>query len=141
MFNSAARRTLALPETASSTRFGGCGFAPIGGRRFRRIGEQLLPGARDCLLARLQTVGYYQVASRPPQHLEERRFASQFANLSVNHATARKVNAPADVTTVESDGPRCQNAALDSNQILQRNGSGHSGENLLFDLGVWGWHF
>ena len=59
----------------------------------------------------------------------------------MNDAAARKVDSSADVAPVKSDGPCRQNAALDSNQVLQRDGSSHSGENFLFNLGVWDWHF
>ena len=141
MFNSPARRNLALPEAASATRFVGCGFAPIGCWRFCRVREQRLPGAGDRFLARLQAVGDYQVAARPTEHLEKGWFASQFANLGMNDTAARKIDSPTDIAAVEPDGPRCQDAALDSNQVLQRNGPGHSGESLLFGLGVWDWHF
>jgi hypothetical protein len=141
MFNSAALRTLALPEAASATRLVGCGFAPIGCWWFCRIREQRLPRAGDCLLVGLQTVSYHQVAARPTEHLEECWFASQFTNLCMNDATARKVNASANVAPVESYSPRRQNAALDSNQVMQCNSPSHSGENLLFNLGVWDWHF
>jgi hypothetical protein len=95
-----------------------------------------MPSAGNRFLTRLQTVCHNQISSGPTQHFEERRFASQIANLRVNHSPARKVNPPADVTPIEAHGPRRQDAALDSNQVLQRDGARHSGEGFLFELGV-----